>query len=55
MPDGKKEVALPEALAAGLAEGIAPIAPLPDRAAAAKARIVEYLRTQPTRQVSDAT
>lgn len=49
MPNGRKEVALPEALAAGLAEGVAPVAPLPDRAAAVKARIAERVRRERSR------
>jgi len=46
MPNDRKEVALPAALVAGLAEGVVPIAPLPDRAAAVKARIVERVRRE---------
>jgi anti-sigma factor ChrR (cupin superfamily) len=49
MPDDRKEAALPGALAAGFAEGIMPIAPLPDRAAAVKARIVERVRRERSR------
>jgi anti-sigma factor ChrR (cupin superfamily) len=49
MPDDKKEAALPGALAAGFAEGIAPISPLPHRAAALKARIVERVRRERSR------
>jgi mannose-6-phosphate isomerase-like protein (cupin superfamily) len=49
MRDDKKGAALPEALAAGLAEGVAPIAPLPHRAAAVKARIVERVRRERAR------
>jgi anti-sigma factor ChrR (cupin superfamily) len=46
MSSGKKETALPEALAAGLAEGIAPLAPPPERTAALKARIVARARRE---------
>jgi quercetin dioxygenase-like cupin family protein len=49
MPNDRKEAALPAALVAGLAEGVVPIAPLPDRAAAVKARIVERVRRERSR------
>ena len=49
MSNGKKKAALPDALAAGLAAGVAPIAPLPERAAAVKAQVVERVRRERSR------
>lgn len=44
MSDQKKDTALPDELAAGLAEALAPIAPPPERSAAVKGRLLGRVR-----------
>ncbi len=44
MSDQRKDTALPDGLAAGLAEALAPIAPPPERSAAVKRRLLGRVR-----------
>ena len=52
MSNEKEDATLPAALAAGLADGIAPVAPPPGRAAAVKARLLERVRGERSRFVT---